>query len=254
MTLKFKIITGPNAADFERDVNSFLEKNNIIDIKYSTSSTNFAAFIMYCSKEESEKEAQKKIDSLQNSISVLKEDHNSKINSAKEIVEGLTQKVQSLQEQLETTKQGKTTSVKVLKETYEKKQSTLNEKLAAVQKDSELKQKQLQEKLDRANETSLKYQNIAKKAVDKYIVEKTSALGIQSADVKARLGKSYSFSDIDRICESLSTSKLAVNRLPFKVAQVAEIKVTESEKPSVNNLNDGDFIDPQLRGLVDRLH
>jgi len=68
MTLKFKIITGPNAADFERDVNSFLEKNNIIDIKYSTSSTNFAAFIMYCSKEESEKEAQKKIDSLQKDL------------------------------------------------------------------------------------------------------------------------------------------------------------------------------------------
>lgn len=65
MTLHFKIITGPDAADFERDVNSFLEKNNIIDIKYSTSSTNFSAFIMYCSKEELEKEAQEKIDFMQ---------------------------------------------------------------------------------------------------------------------------------------------------------------------------------------------
>lgn len=65
MNLHFKIITGPNAADFERDVNSFMEKNNIMDIKYSTSSTNFSAFIMYCSKEEAKKEAQEKIDSLQ---------------------------------------------------------------------------------------------------------------------------------------------------------------------------------------------
>lgn len=65
MTLHFKIITNSNAADFERDVNSFLEKNDIMDIKYSTSSTSFSAFIMYCSKEESKKEAQEKIDYMQ---------------------------------------------------------------------------------------------------------------------------------------------------------------------------------------------
>ena len=68
MTLKFKIITDPNAADFERDVNSFMEKNDIMDIKYSTSNTSFSAFIMYCSKEEAKKEAQEKIDSLQKDL------------------------------------------------------------------------------------------------------------------------------------------------------------------------------------------
>lgn len=68
MTLHFKIITNSNAADFERDVNSFLEKNDIMDIKYSTSSTSFSAFIMYCSKEETKKEAQEKIDSMQKDL------------------------------------------------------------------------------------------------------------------------------------------------------------------------------------------
>lgn len=68
MTLHFKIITNSNAANFERDVNSFMEKNDIMDIKYSTSSSSFSAFIMYCSKEESEKEAQEKIDSLQKDL------------------------------------------------------------------------------------------------------------------------------------------------------------------------------------------
>lgn len=65
MTLHFKIITNSNAADFERDVNSFMEKNDLMDIKYSTSNTSFSAFIMYCSKEEAKKEAQEKIDSMQ---------------------------------------------------------------------------------------------------------------------------------------------------------------------------------------------
>lgn len=68
MTLHFKIITGPNAADFERDVNSFMKKNNIIDIKYSTSSTNFSAFIMYCNKEEANKETEEKIQSLKKEL------------------------------------------------------------------------------------------------------------------------------------------------------------------------------------------
>lgn len=68
MTLHFKIITNSNAANFERDVNSFMEKNDIMDIKYSTSSSSFSAFIMYCNKEESEKEAQEKIDSLQKDL------------------------------------------------------------------------------------------------------------------------------------------------------------------------------------------
>lgn len=196
---------------------------------------------------------QKQIDSLQESIKTLKEDHNSKISSAKEVVSDLTAKVQSLQEELDSTKKSKTASVKVLKETYEKRQSALNEQVSTVQKDSEQKIKQLQEKLNKATDVATKYQNIAKKAVDRYITEKTNALGISSADVKSRLGKSYSFGDIDRICESLSTSRLAVNKLPFKVSQVSEIKVTETQKPSIN-FDDGDYIDPQLQGLVDRLH
>ena len=65
MTLHFKIITNSNVANFERDVNSFMEKNNIMDIKYSTSNTSFSAFIMYCIKEEVKKETQEKIDYLQ---------------------------------------------------------------------------------------------------------------------------------------------------------------------------------------------
>lgn len=205
----------------------------------------------------------KTIDSLKGklneSLKKLEEsslDHTEKQNSAKEIVQTLTDKVQSLQEELESVKSSKSTSIKILKETYNKRESILNDQLSNAQKDSKLKLQQLQEKLDRANEIATKYQDIAKKAVNKYIVEKTNALNISADDVRNRLGKSYSFNDIDRICESLSASKLAINKLPFKVSQVNEVKVNmnESVKPSISSFADGDYIDPQLMSMVDRLY
>ena len=68
MTLHFKVITNSNASAFEKDVNNFMEKNDIIDAKYSTSNSGFSAFILYRSKEEVEKEKQEKIDSLQKDL------------------------------------------------------------------------------------------------------------------------------------------------------------------------------------------
>lgn len=179
--------------------------------------------------------------------------HKDKQEAAKEVIEELTSKINTLQEELAKTKSSKTASIKVLKETYTKKESDLNDRMSELQKDSSQKLKQLQEKLERANTSVNKYQDIARKAVNRYITEKANALGISSEDVKNRLGKTYSFNDIDRICESLSTNRLAINRLPFKVSQVSEVKMTESVKPSMSLVGDGDYIDDQLQGLVDRL-
>lgn len=195
-------------------------------------------------------------ESVRKSDVTLKEQlnsHKDKQEAAKEVIEELTSKINTLQEELAKTKSSKTASIKVLKETYTKKESDLNDKMSELQKDSSQKLKQLQEKLERANTSVSKYQDIARKAVNRYITEKANALGISSEDVKNRLGKTYSFNDIDRICESLSTNRLAINRLPFKVSQVSEVKMTESVKPSMSLVTDGDYIDDQLQGLVDRL-
>ena len=195
-------------------------------------------------------------ESVKKSDVTLKEQlnsHKDKQTAAKEVIEELTSKINTLQEELEKTKSSKTASIKVLKETYTKKESDLNDKMSELQKDSSQKLKQLQEKLERANTSVNRYQDIARKAVNRYITEKANALGISSEDVKNRLGKTYSFNDIDRICENLSTNRLAINRLPFKVSQVSEVKMTESVKPSMPLVGDGDYIDDQLQGLVDRL-
>lgn len=193
------------------------------------------------------------VNSSKKSLNEAVDSHKEKQAATKEIVEEMSAKIQSLQEQVETAKSSKTTSIKVLKETYAKREEELNSKLSEAAKDSKLKLQQLQEKLNKANELATKYQDIAKKAVNRYIVEKTNALSISADDVRNRLGKSYSFNDIDRICESLSSSKLAINQLPFKVSQIADVKVSESmTKPSVNSYSDGDYIDPQLLGLIER--
>ena len=64
MTLHFKVITNSNVSTFEKDMNNFMEKNDIIDAKYSTSNSGFSAFILYRSKEEADKESEEKIQSI----------------------------------------------------------------------------------------------------------------------------------------------------------------------------------------------
>ena len=60
-----------------------------------------------------------------------------------------------------------------------------------------------------------KYKNIARKSVDKYISNQARRLGISSNEIKNRLPESYSFSDIDSICEDLQEYKVNINNLPF---------------------------------------
>lgn len=68
MTLKFKLITSSTAENFENYVNEFMEKNIIMDAKYLASNSGFAAFIMYRSKEEADKESEEKIQSLKKEL------------------------------------------------------------------------------------------------------------------------------------------------------------------------------------------
>lgn len=179
-------------------------------------------------------------------ISDLVSSHKEKQTVAKELVDQLSSKVESLQEELESTKSGSKKSVDLLKESYRKKESDLNTQLADAQKDYSLKEQQLKESLQKANEQIERYKSIASKAVNRYITEKTKALGVSDEDVKNRLGKSYSFNDIDRICESLAQTKIAMNKLPFNTLSKKNVSIqtnlNESSMPGVLPRNDDDFI------------
>lgn len=173
--------------------------------------------------------------------------------SHKKSVETLNSKIQSLEEDLSNNKKESEKSIKVLKESYKQKSDSNSSKIAEMQKDFSQRENQLKESLEKANQLTTKYKNIATKAVDKYIVEKTRALGISDTDVKNRLGKSYSFNDIDRICEGLSQTKLAINKLPFSGIHPNNISIelneSEQSKPSILQSSD-DFVSEGLMRLA----
>lgn len=174
-------------------------------------------------------------------------------SSHKKSIETLNGKIQSLEEDLSNNRKESEKSIKVLKESYKQKSDSNSSKIAEMQKDFSQRERQLKESLEKANQLTTKYKNIATKAVDKYIVEKTKALGISDTDVKNRLGKSYSFNDIDRICEGLSQTKLAINKLPFSGIHPNNISIelneSEQSKPSVLQSSD-DFVSEGLMRLA----
>ena len=58
-------------------------------------------------------------------------------------------------------------------------------------------------------------------------------------DIKNKLNENYSFKDIDTVCESLKSYKLAANALPFNLTQptAPKMKIRESKEA----INSGDF-------------
>lgn len=212
-------------------------------------------------------ESKASIDKKDEELSTLKEDMKELSEASKKVfitlkeersshkksIETLNSKIQSLEEDLSNNKKESEKSIKVLKESYKQKSDSNSSKIAEMQKDFSQREKQLKESLEKANQLTTKYKNIATKAVDKYIVEKTKALGISDTDVKNRLGKSYSFNDIDRICEGLSQTKLAINKLPFSGIHPNNISIelneSEQSKPSVLQSSD-DFVSEGLMRLA----
>ena len=87
-------------------------------------------------------------------------------------------------------------------------------------------------KLEQSNALIEKYKNIAKKAVDKYIDKQATILGVSSNEVKNRLPESYTFTDIDNVCESLREYKVNMNSLPFNTS-----KLNENVNLSVKNID-----------------
>lgn len=157
-------------------------------------------------------------------ISQMTEAAKVSLNSRKGLQESLSSKdarISSLQENLET-----------LRKDAEKEKQTLVENIEELKKDSEIKAKNYSSKIKRANELVEHYKNVAKKAVDKYIDSRARMIGVTSQEIKNRLKEDYSFSDIDKVCESLQGFKLNISKLPFDVdGKKARIRVQESMEP-----------------------
>ena len=164
------------------------------------------------------------------------------ISTLTEKLKNSSKKHNSLNESL-STKEAEiktlTTRISNLTESFNRKQTELNnqneqlkESLANAEKDVKIVRSQADAKLARGQQIVEKYKNIAKTAVDKYIESSATKLGIKVEDVKKQLGESYSFNDIDRVCESLSQYKINMASLPFNVEGKTKAKVKVAIKES----------------------
>lgn len=157
-----------------------------------------------------------------------------------------------LHEQISLLKEDYSSKEKALKENI----STLTENVANLENTIELKNKEYSHKLEKSNSLVEKYKRIANKAVDKYIVSQARILGVTPEEIKNRLAESYTFDDIDDVCESLREYRLNISRLPFNTTSLKEnvqIKATPSDKEFIlpaDNSRYEDEVDDQLRSLA----
>lgn len=94
----------------------------------------------------------------------------------------------------------------------------INEKLETISKDNKQLKEKYSKKLEQNNKLVEKYKRIAKNAVDKYINKQATILGVTPSEIKNRLPESYTFTDIDEICEGLREYRVNMNSLPFNTS------------------------------------
>lgn len=132
--------------------------------------------------------------------------------------------------------------------------SLLTEQYETLNKDMNQMKESYSNKLDKQIALVEKYKNIAIKSVDKYIETQATRLGVHTAEIKNRLPESYSFKDIDSICEDLQSYKLNMSNLPFSTTSLREsvgIKASNvSQKTLVPMEEDIDELTLRLAGFV----
>lgn len=155
----------------------------------------------------------------------------------KKIIESLQKKIKSLNETINQNSKDKNLIESLQKEVNELKQ------------DSQINYSQYTKKLQESKNQAVKYKNIADKAFNNYIESKALIFNIPVKDIKARLTESYSFEEVDSICESLRGYGLNISKLPFQLKDVKKISMKEDlQKQELTNPDD--VIDDTLLNLL----
>ena len=122
-----------------------------------------------------------------------------------------------------------------LKTSYEKQIQALNEQISSSKTENEKQISALTENLNKANSLKESYKKLANKTVNKYIEVKANIIGQTPADIKRKLGESYTLEDVDQVCEDLKAYSLNVSKLPFEVTKKVGVRVTESTNTRMMN-------------------
>ena len=133
----------------------------------------------------------------------------------------------------------------------------LLEQISTLKKDSALKKTEYSQKLEQSNKLVEKYKKVANKAVEQYIELQADRIGVNAKEIQNKLPESYTFQDIDSICEDLQSYKLTLNKLPFSTAKSLNenlrMNVTSSKNESIlpgETFNADDEIDEMLKSLL----
>lgn len=185
---------------------------------------------------------------------LLAESANSNLLNAKKELEmckeSLNKKDSKLSE-LQTQVASLTEALDACNQSNDTEITQLKENIADLKKDSAIKNKQYSESLQKVQSLAKKYKTLASTAVNRYIESKATMLGVSTHEIKSKLGESYSFSDIDKVCESFQRYKLSAPTLPFALPERgAKMTITESKKPSILNSQDDDDLDEQFLAMA----
>ena len=209
---------------------------------------------------------QEKINSLTKELNKEKE-HSQQLNGKISRFENISKKERGLKESLKEQVSNRDIEISNLNESIEQlieaKNSMQNdnmkllEQISTLKKDLALKKTEYSQKLEQSNKLVEKYKKVANKAVEQYIELQADRIGVNAKEIQNKLPESYTFQDIDSICEDLQSYKLTLNKLPFSTAKSLNenlrMNVTSSKNESIlpgETFNADDEIDEMLKSLL----
>lgn len=189
-----------------------------------------------------------------NEIQSLQEKLNASItihNSIKESLDSKNDAIKTLRKKIITQRDSYDTKL----EDCENKVKSLTEELENLRNDYSLKESKLSKGIESANASVKKYKKIAESAVNRYIDSQAKILGVTPEEIKNRLPESYTFDNINQICENLREYKISMSKLPFSSNSLNEniksMKIVSAKKDSIiPEIHSNDEIDEQLLYLT----
>lgn len=101
-------------------------------------------------------------------------------------------------------------------------------------------------------EIAKNYKAKCEEVFEGYINSKASMLGVRPAEIKARLTENVSIEEIDKVCDSLLTESVSINRLPYGLTASSRVKVNPGKQAkSTTDPDNGYEVDASLLAFLD---
>lgn len=203
-------------------------------------------------------DASKQVHSLQEKLSKAEDE----VKQLKENLEASKKKVEFNRNRLKETTKSLAESINSGKELQEKlkvadensssKIASLTEQLSSAKKDLDIKKTEYAKKLSASNKLVEKYKTIAEGAVNRYVESQALRLGVSLNEILNRLPDSYTFDDIDNVCESLQSVNLNLSKLPFQSMKLQEKLNAKISAPAkeIIPISPDDVVDKDLLSLA----